>query len=230
MTEKLEELLVAEFRDDSYDLPVDADRLTTVLRRRRARRTAATVAAAGAGVALAATLGVGAVNFVGSGPGEPDGAVAASPAASAQATVATRLTTDSVRLGDVVVRGLPAEAKLATDPAAALARPPAVELPATGDRAVLTVPSAAATEIRLVVVANARDSVGLPGVADDDEPWLSSLGGAHALLTVDGATNTTYLSARTPAGPRWHLAATGTDAAARLALIRAVTVATVQNG
>lgn len=223
MTDKLEDLLAAEFRNGSYELSVDADRLTTTLRRRRARRNTATVA--GAGVALAATIGVG-VGYLG-GPGAVPTPPADPVTATSAASVVRRLTPDTVRIGDAVLRGLPADAKLATDPGAALAEPPAVVLPATGDRAVFTVPSRSATTIRLVVVAGAEQGPGLPGFPADDQSWLGALGGAHSLLMVDDPTHTTYLSTTTPAGQRWHLAASGPDEAARLALIRTVATATV---
>ncbi|MEU7909350.1 hypothetical protein [Actinoplanes sp. NPDC049118] len=228
MTEKLEELLAAEFRGGRYELQVDADRLSTTLRRRRSRRTAVTAAAAVCGLALVATAGVGMLNVFGPGPSQVQsaGPAPATSAVVASPTVAAkRIRADSVQLGDAVVRGLPAEAKL-VDAGAALARPPAVVLPQTGDRAVLTVPVDQGTEIRLAVVADAEDHPGLPGMPDEQD-WLGSLGGAHALLTVDDVTDTTYLSVNTPTGRRWHLAASGPDAAARLTLVRAVTVATV---
>lgn len=230
MTDKLEDLLVAEFRDGSYELPVDAGRLATALRRRRARRTTVTAAASVAGVALAATAGVGAMNLVGPGtaPGPSAGSAVATTASSgAPATAVARwVAPGTLRLGDADVRGLPAGSTVAAagDPAVV---EPRVESPATGDGVVLTVPSTSGARIRLAVVVDAQGRAGLPGVPATDQDWLGSLGGSPALLTVDGPTDTTYFSATTPTGRRWHLAATGSDAVARLALVRTVALATV---
>ncbi|GGN21727.1 hypothetical protein FHR83_002182 [Actinoplanes campanulatus] len=226
MTEKLEELLAAEFRDGPYDLPVDADRLTTTARRRRARRTAGTAAAAVCAVALGATAGISMLNASGPGPADlqPAGpALSISSAPATPALVPLRIRADSVQIGEAVVRGLPAEAELLNT--AGAAQPPAAALPSTGDRASLSVPGKQDAETRLTVVVDAQDRPGLPG---DPEPqdWFGSLGGAKALLTVDDSAQTTYFTMNTPAGRRWDLAATGADATARLALIKDVAVAT----
>lgn len=226
MTEKLEELLAAEFRDGPYDLPADADRLTATARRRRSRRTVTTAAAAVCGVALAATAGVGLLDVFTPGPGTVESASSA-PATALAPTPSTvapeRIGADSVRLGDAVLRGLPATAEL--DAGATSGRPPVAVLPRTGDRAVLSVPAGGSTRTQLAVVVGAEDRPGLPGVPDAQD-WFGSLGGAQALLTVDDSTETTYLTMNTPAGLRWHLAATGPDASARLTLLQAVAVAT----
>jgi len=230
MTEQLEELLSTEFRNGPYEMPVNADRLTTTLRRRRSRRNAMKAATAVCGAALAVTAGVGVLNAFGPGSGQSQPAAPGSttPSVMASQSVAPqRPRPDSVQLGNAVVRGLPAEAKL-TDPTQALSRPPILVLPQTGDRAVLYVPTGQSAEIRLVVVVDAKDRPGLPGVVVTDRDWLrsSSLNGARTLLTVDDSTQTTYLSVSTTTGRRWDLAATGPDAAARLDLLRAVIVAT----
>jgi hypothetical protein len=218
MTERVEELLAAEFRDGPYDLPVDADRLTRTARRRRSRRTTVTAAAAVCGVALAATTGISMLNAFDPAPGDVQ--TAAPPSASASPATPLRIKADAVQLGEAVVLGLPAEAKLLST-----LQPPVIVMPVTGDRAVLSVPGEQNTETQLVVVVDAEDRPGLPGVPEAQD-WFGSLRGAQALLTVDDRTQTTYLSMNTPAGRRWYLAATGPDAAARLDLIRAVAVAT----
>ncbi|MBO3736533.1 hypothetical protein [Actinoplanes flavus] len=227
MTEKLEELLAAEFRDGPYDLPVDAGRLTMTARRRRSRRAAGTAAAAVCAVALGATTGFSMLNASGPGPADlqPAGpALSISSAPATPAPVPLRIRADSVQIGEAVVRGLPAEAEL-LNTAGAAAQPPAVVLPSTGDRALLSVPGKQDAETRLTVVVDSQERPGLPG---DPAPqdWFGALGGAQALLTVDDSAQTTYLTMNTPAGRRWYLAATGADATARLALIEVVAVAT----